>query len=158
MKRFALTLAVLVLLPLFTTASVLAAELSAPEKKAQEWVAKAIEFYKENGKEAALAAFNDKEGAFVDGDYYVIVCDLDGVFLAHGVNQGLVSKNLYDLKDVEGTYIIRDMIATGKAKGAEGGWTEYVWTRPETKKLQKKRTWVVMIDDLLFMTGVYVED
>ena len=44
---------------------------------------KGIEFYKANGKDKALAAFNDPKGQFVKDDLYIFVLDLNGKMLAH---------------------------------------------------------------------------
>lgn len=121
---------------------------------AQAMVDKAIAFYKEVGREAALAEFSNNKGKFIDRDLYVFVCDKDGTFLAHGVNRGLINKSLIDLKDVNGVFIIREMIAASKAK-PEGAWVSYTWTNPTTKKLDPKKTWVKVHDTLLFMVGIY---
>lgn len=122
-------------------------------------VDQAIAYYTANGRDKALAAFSDKTNtAFVKGEFYVIVADTQtGVFYAHPINPGLVNNpKIWDLQDVNKTYIIRDMVASGKAK-PEGGWTEYVWTHPETKKLTPKKTYVKVHDGLLFMVGYYAQ-
>lgn len=117
-------------------------------------VEKAIAHYDSKGRAAALADFSNPQGGFNDRDLYVIVADMEGVFLAHGVNRGLIDKNLMELKDVNGKHIVRAMVESGKAHPG-GGWVEYVWTNPTTKKLDPKKTWVKAHDGLLFMVGVY---
>ncbi len=122
-------------------------------------VNKAIDYYTIHGREQAFAAFSDKTNTdFVQGEFYVIAADADsGVFYAHPINPGLVNNpKIWDLQDVNKTYIIRDMVAVGQTSPA-GGWTEYIWTQPETKTLTPKKTYVKRHDGLLFMVGYYVK-
>ena len=55
---------------------------------------------------------------------YVFVYDVKGVNIAHGVNASLEGKNLYDFKDPNGVYLIRELIDAAK-KG--GGYVQYSW-------------------------------
>lgn len=130
-----------------------AAEFGSPDE-AKAMLDRAIEHYKQAGRDKAFEEFNKKDGKFVDRDLYVIVSDPKGVFLSHGANAGLINRNLWDLKDVNGVFIIREMIKAGDS-GAEGGWAAYTWTNPVTKKLDPKKTLVKKHDDLYFMVGIY---
>jgi cytochrome c len=150
---FALTIAAFVASPFVATAQM------DDSHTAMSMVDKAIAFYDANGREKALAAFSDKTNHdFVSGEFYVIAADAEkGLFLAHPINPGLVNNpKIWDLQDVNKAYIVRDMVAAGKAT-PDGGWTEYVWTHPETKKLTPKKTYVKAHDGLLFMVGYYVK-
>ncbi|MEI6986972.1 MAG: cache domain-containing protein [Rhodospirillaceae bacterium] len=121
---------------------------------AQAMVDRAIAFYDKAGREAALKEFSNKQGQFIDRDLYVFAGDLNGVFLAHGANPGLIGKNLNDLKDVNGRMIGQEIVQSAKTK-PDGGWVEYTWTNPATKKLAPKRTWVKGHDNLFIAAGVY---
>lgn len=151
LRRF--LMAVAVMLALGSVQTVHAQDVGSPED-AQAMVDSAIAFYKEVGKAAAFVEFSNPKGKFIDRDLYVLICDQEGFFRAHGYNKGLVDKNLLDLKDVNGVYIIREMIKTGK-ENPGGGWVAYTWTNPTTKKLEPKKTWVKLYDNYLFMVGVY---
>ncbi len=59
-----------VIICLLTTAFVSAAE-KGTAKEAQDLVAKAIAYYKDNGKDKAFAAINDPKGQFVKKDLYI---------------------------------------------------------------------------------------
>jgi len=126
----------------------------ATKTEAVQWVKQAIAYYKKHGLKTSLQVFNDPKGEFVKGDLYVIVCTFEGVFLAHGVSKGLVGQNLHDLKDLEGVFIIQEMIKSAQQNPA-GGWAYYLWINPANKKLSRKATYVEVYDDLLFMTGAY---
>ncbi len=91
---------------------------SADEAKAL--VEKGLAHVKAVGPEKAFADFNDKDsGKWVSKDLYIVVLKFDGTILAHGVNKGLLGKNLIDVKDPNGVYFTKEMIESGK-KGVAG--------------------------------------
>lgn len=119
-------------------------------------VKKAGEFLKKNGKEKALAEFNNPKGQFIQKDLYIFVFGAsgDGVELANGANFKLVGKNVKEMKDADGKYLIKDILALGM--GAEGkGWVDYKWVNPGTGLLDGKRTYVERVDDLIIGCGIY---
>ncbi|OJX80904.1 cache domain-containing protein [Magnetospirillum sp. 64-120] len=124
--------------------------------KAQTLVDKAIGHYAVVGKEKSFADFMNKDNKeWVDGELYVIVSTMDGIFKVHAINPKLIDNDkLPALKDTNGVMIIQEMIRVGKETPA-GGWAKYTWTHPETKKLAPKQTWVKVKDNQLFMVGCY---
>jgi cytochrome c len=120
---------------------------------AQALVAKAVAFIKANGKDKALAEFNNPKGAFVKGELYVFVLDKDGVTLANGVNPKIVGKTVMDMKDTTGKYFIKDMFAVAAAKGA--GWVDYQWPDPVSNIVRAKSTYVEKSGDWLVCVGIY---
>jgi cytochrome c len=106
---------------------------------------KAAAFWKANGKEKAIAEFNNSKGQFVKGELYIVCHDFSGLVLAHGVNPTLVGKNLYEQKDPnQGRYFVKEEIEIAKTKGS--GWISYSWNNPVTKKMQAKKSWVQRIE------------
>ncbi len=135
----------------------LAGAASADEcSTAQGLVDKAVAHYKAAGKEKAFADFMNKDNKdWVNGELYVIVSTMDGIFKVHAINPKLIDNpQLPSLKDTNGVMIIQEMIKTGK-ETPQGGWAKYTWTHPETKKLAPKQTWVKVHDGQLFMVGCY---
>lgn len=115
-------------------------------------VKKAVAFAKANGKEKAFAEFSNPKGQFVDRDLYVMAYDMEGNNKAHGGNAKLVGKNLIEIKDADGKYIVKGLIETAK-KG--GGWFDYKWPNP-AKVVEPKSTYVEKIDnDTLVGVGIY---
>jgi cytochrome c len=110
-----------------------------PAEEASALVKEAGEFVKANGKGKAFEAFTDAKGRFVKGDLYIFVVDFEGQTLAHGGNAKLVGKNMKDLKDADGKSFIQEMIECAR-KG--GGWVDYKWTNPNTRRVQAKSTLV----------------
>jgi signal transduction histidine kinase len=119
-------------------------------------VRKAAAFYKANGKEKALAEFNNSKGQFVDRDLYVTAYDLKGTSLANGMNSKLVGKNMMDLKDMDGRYITRERLSIAKEKGK--GWQEFKWVNPITKVIEPKSMYFELVDDLVIGCGVYTAE
>lgn len=126
------------------------------EQEALAMLDKGIAYIKANGDEAAFKAFSDvKNKDFHDRDLYLYAYDFNGVNIAHGVNYKMIGKNLMELKDSTGKPIIKEMVDLAKSKGT--GSTQYMWTNPETKKLQAKTGYVVRIPgkDAFLGTGIY---
>lgn len=123
-------------------------------EEAQALVENAMKYFQENGKEKAVIAFNDPQGEFVNGELYIFMFGYDGVCVAHGYNPKLVGKNLTELKDANGVAFIQEFAV--KAKDG-GGWVDYQWTNPVTKKVQAKSSYVKGLEgtDLYVGCGIY---
>lgn len=119
-------------------------------------VKKASEFLKKNGKEKALAEFNNPKGQFVQKDLYIFAfgANGDGVELANGANIKLVGKNVLQMKDADGKFLIKDILALGMSKEGKG-WVDYKWPNPSTGTVDGKRTYVERVDDVVIGCGIY---
>lgn len=113
-------------------------------EEAKAMVEKAIAYWKANGKEKAIAEFNNPNGQFVKGNMYIHVQDFNGILLANGGNPKLVGQNHYELKDPTGKYFVKEQVEVAKTKGS--GWVTYMWTNPATKKLQQKQAYVQRVE------------
>jgi Signal transduction histidine kinase len=122
------------------------------EAEAQALVKKAVAYYQKNGREKALAEFQKQPGPFVDRDLYVTIYTLEGVCLSH-INSKMVGKNMMDLRDADGVYLIKDRVEAGK-KG-DSGWQEYQFFNPVSKKVEPKRMYWEKHDGILFAAGAY---
>jgi len=119
------------------------------KNEAVSMVEKALAYIEKNGKERAVAEFNNPKGLFVDRSLYIFAYDFNGVNKALTTHPSLIGKNLIDMKDANGKEIIKDMIAVVK-KG--GGWYDYEWDG------KQKSSYVVKVDDTLWIgCGEYTE-
>jgi len=117
-------------------------------------VKKAIVYMKENGKDKAFAEFgNPGNAAFHDRDLYIFVYDLNGNNVAHGNNPKMVGKNLLEMKDHDGKYIIKGFIDVANTKGK--GWVDYKWPNPVTKAVEQKSGYIEKVDNLIVGSGIY---
>ncbi len=155
------TIALASLLLLSTTAG--AASPAKPKaeqgsrEEAKAMTEKVAVWMKKHGKEKTFAEINraatEKAGEFVDRDLYIFAYDFNGLVLAHGQNQKMIGKNLFDLQDADGRYLIQGLITTAR-KGS--GWYYYKWANPITKMVDAKEAYVLKIDDGLWVgCGVY---
>lgn len=128
-------------------------ERSTPEQ-AKALVKRAVEYYMEHGKQKSFAVFNDPKGPFVKGDLYLFAFNLngDGVQLVHGNNPRMLGKNVLDMRDSDGKFMIRAFIEIGNSK--EGaGWVDYKWPNPFTKTMEIKSSYVERVGDILIGCG-----
>ncbi len=78
----------------------------------------------------------------------------EGVNVVHPINKALVGKNLIDLKDKNGTFIVRDVIKSAK----EGtGLSHFIFPNPKTKLDEPKVAYNFYFAplDIVFGTGDY---
>ncbi len=120
--------------------------------EAEALVKKAVAYYQKNGRDKAIEEFRKSPGPFVDRDLYVTVYDMKGDALAH-INPKMVGRNMMDLRDTDGTYIIRDR--TAAAQKADSGWQDIKFYNPVTKKVEPKRVFWHKYDNLIFAAGAY---
>jgi len=114
----------------------------------------ALSHYKAVGPEQAAKDFADKSGKFFKGDLYVVIHGLDGTMVSHPVAPALNGKNALSLRDVDGKTFVVDLCDTAKAGG---GWVDYKWAHPVTKKIAKKITYAMPADDKNFLLIGYYE-
>jgi cytochrome c len=117
-------------------------------------VQKAKAYIKVNGNEKAYAEFSNPKGQFIDRDLYIFVFDKKGNTLAHGGNQRLIGKNLYDLKDVNGLYSTQALLDVAQ-KG--GGKVNFKFLNPQTKAIEAKTGYAEISGDVMIGSGAYVK-
>jgi len=112
--------------------------------------------FAKEGPDATFKAVSDKSVAeFHDRDLYPFIYDMSGTCVAHGARPALIGKNLIDLKDQDGKYLIRELVAI--AEGPGSGWVDYKWPNPLTNKIEDKTSYVEKMGDYLVGVGVYKE-
>ncbi|HEY8708947.1 MAG TPA: cache domain-containing protein [Burkholderiaceae bacterium] len=105
---------------------------------------------KEQAK-AILASMNFGD----DGYFYVY--DLEGQNLVHPRQPDLVGQNLWNMRDADGTYVIRELIARAREGG---GFQRYLWPKPSTGRVVRKLGYAVELPRWGWMlgTGIYLDD
>lgn len=124
-------------------------------KEAEVLLNKAVDKLKQDGPDAAFAAFNQHKGDFVSGQLYVFVFDMKGKYLASGANPKLAGQNAYDLKDAEGKYIVRTMIDIAQKTGS--GTVDYVWLDRADNQVENKRSIIQRSGDYIVGVGYYLK-
>ncbi|QNK73767.1 cache domain-containing protein [Variovorax sp. PAMC28562] len=90
-------------------------------------------------------------------DGYFYVYDREGLTLVHPRQPDLVGQNLWDRRDTEGTYMIRELIARAHEGG---GYQRYLWPKPSTGRIERKLGYSVELPRWGWMlgTGIYLDD
>jgi two-component system NarL family sensor kinase len=90
-----------------------------------------------------------------DGYFYVYA--YDGLNIVHPRQPELVGTNLWDMRDADGTWVIRELIARAKEGG---GFQRYLWPKPSTAKTERKLGYAVALPRWGWMlgTGIYLDD
>jgi len=125
--------------------------------KAIAMVKRAVDYLRRHGAERALADFSDPGGAFVEGDYYIVVLDTTGTVRANGGNRAVIGKNDWEITDTEGKKHTQELIHTARERGM--GWVDYRWPNPKKGgKVELKSTYCELEGDLVVGCGIYRED
>jgi methyl-accepting chemotaxis protein len=125
-------------------------------EEAVQMIKKAAAYIKQFGVAKALAAFNDQSGHFVDGSLYIFAYGMSGdcINLAHGQNAALIGKQLTDLKDVNGRFIIQEFHKIA-SNAAGKGWIDYYWPNTQTHSVDAKSAYIERVGDIFIGCGVY---
>ncbi|VTU32233.1 cache domain-containing protein [Variovorax sp. PBL-E5] len=90
-------------------------------------------------------------------DGYFYVYDREGLCLVHPRQPDLIGQNLWDRRDADGTYMIRELIARAHEGG---GFTRYLWPKPSNGRVERKLGYSVELPRWGWMlgTGIYIDD
>lgn len=92
-----------------------------------------------------------------DRDGYFFVYTLEGINVVHPTEPELVGRDLYDLQDSRGDYVIRNLLLQANQGG---GYHRYLWRKPSRQEQVDKLSYVVLIPKWNWMlgTGLYLDD
>lgn len=135
------------------------------EAEALRLMAKAQDYLKMHGLDKAAAEFNRLDSPFNSksainphGDLYLYSLAPDGFQIIHGKNPKIRGKVMIEMRDMDGVYLIRDMVRVCYSTPAGKGWVNYKWPHPVTKVVEPKRGYVERvpgIPNLCLGTGIY---
>ncbi len=145
---------VLAALAMLVLAGPAAAQDRGNASEARAMVDDAVQHVVRVGPGQAFKDFTDKANAtWHRKDLYVFVYAMDGVNVAHGANDRLVGKNLMDLRDPNGKFVVRELRDTA-LKG--GGWVDYDWPHPYSHRIEAKSSYVRKLVNFDGFVGVGV--
>ncbi len=117
-------------------------------------VKKAVAHLKAVGVEQAARDFEDPNGGFIEGEFYLFGNDLDGIRVCNGRTPGRRDKeNNLERTDAKGKRFVREMIDIAKTKGK--GWVDYHALNPATGQVEPKSAYVERVDNILLGCGIY---
>ena len=123
------------------TAPAAFADGHATPEQAEAFAKKAAAYVKQVGTDKAFAAFTN-DPAWHDGELFVYAYNFKGICVANGGVAKLVGVDMSQAKDpITGGEIVMIQVAIAKDKGE--GWHEYHFSNPASKKIEKKKTYVI---------------
>jgi cytochrome c len=132
----------------------LAAGDTGTRDEAVAMVKRVVADFHTKGPEVTFKEVSDETNKnFHDHGLYPFVYDLSGTCVAHGARPALIGKNLIDVKDPNGKYLIRDMIALAKRK--DSGWITYKWSDPRDNKIEEKSSYIEKMGDYFVGVGIF---
>lgn len=117
-------------------------------------VKEAVAYARAQGKEKAVAAFNDPSGPFVRDSIYVFAEDYEGLALAEPFEQDIVGTNIRNMTDRYGVPLVRNLEETA---GYGIGYVSYDYPNPvNNKTIQPKLSVVADVDGTYYVgAGAY---
>ncbi len=107
----------------------------------------------EENRDAAFQLFHDPKGPFMVKDAYIFVVDSTGVEHVNPAFPNLEGRNLLNLKDTRGKFLVQEMLK--QVQGSNAGWVDYMWPKPGESVSTEKSTYVskAKIGDQWLMVG-----
>lgn len=147
MLRFARHLAVAVAATMLTVST-----FAATRDEAKAQVNAAVAYAKKVGIDQATKDFNTAADWKVKS-MNVVLNDMKGVVLASSLNDKLVGRNTWEIKDPSGKEFVKEFAATAQ-KGE--GWVDYQFINPETKKLEERSMFIKRVPGFEGYIGVAI--
>jgi methyl-accepting chemotaxis protein len=99
----------------------------------------------------------DKVRFFDDNSGYIFIYKYDGTCIALPTKKSNVGKNLLDIKDSNGLYLIKELIKKAKQGG---GIVKYMWPKAGSDKPEPKFSYALSFEPYNWMigTGTYVDN
>ena len=125
------------------------------DQELRQFVADAKTYALANGKEKALAEFNNKNGSFIKNDLYIFADDYNGTVLAWPYRPDEIGINRFNATDAVGNHHFQALLS-GARNGT--GMVEYYTENTATNTIQLKISYVTDVDGTWMLgAGRYME-
>ena len=132
---------------------ILSADQQLTTSDVEAFMASAIKFGKEKGRDALFAEIVNPKGPFIKGQLYIAAMSNDIRVIVHGAKPHINGADMSRLTDKNGVNIGK---AYMEAMANGNGWCEYYWPNPVTGRIQKKFGFGARFDkDSWLLTGYY---
>ena len=129
-----------------------AAEQAMPAD-AKAMLARAVAFYKEHGRSAALDAFNKNQPPFSGRGLYVFCIGPDKTLVADGEFRSFIGQSADILKDASGKKLGQSFLDAAQKEGM--GEVHYQFLDPATQLMKPKVSYVEKVDQDVCGVGTY---
>lgn len=107
----------------------------------------------DQGAEKTFFEASNPKGRFIYRDLYIVIYDRHGKVMAHGAIPRLVGLNVYDYRDEDDKYFVREIL--DKASKGQQGPVDYKWVHPLTRQMQAKSAWFRQVGQYVITCGTY---
>ena len=128
-------------------------QVADPDAHTIAYVAEAIEYYQQNGRDATVARYNDPASA--DGVWYLVLLDEDFKILAHILLGNLLG---VDARLILPTFAVDFPVDELPRITEEGQWLQYTIVNPNTAETDVTHMWIIKHDGLLFASAYLVSE
>lgn len=136
----------------FGLPSAQAAEHGTPEE-AIALINKTAAYLIDEGPEKTFFEVSNPKGRFIYRDLYVTIYDLHGKIMAHGLMPRLVGLNVYDYRDDDDKYFVREIL--DKATRGQQGPVDFKWIHPQTRQMHPKSAYFRQVGLYVISAGAY---
>jgi methyl-accepting chemotaxis protein len=105
------------------------------------------------GLQQACADFSDRQGRFVDGEYYLFALDMNCRRLAYAPDPSTIGRDDSELRDADGRRFSYETVQ--RAKNAGFGWYDYRMLNPRTGRVQPKSVYFERVGEVVIGCGIY---
>lgn len=116
---------------------------------------RAATMVREDGRERALKEISDPQSELVQGSLFVFAMSLNGTMLAHPHNPKLIGRSFLSERDFNGVAYGRELVNTARTDSS--GWVDYIDVEPLSRKLRRKSTYVLRVDNMFVASGYYMK-
>lgn len=135
--------------------SVMASNLE-KRRKAEFLVDTTRDYYIAHGLEKTVEEIGREDSSLKDGEFYVFLINYKtGIVTGHGASRAIIGRDFLKVKDADGKFFLQAIIDA--SNGNDGGWAEYKWPNPVTKKIENKFTYAIKLDDTYLIGSGYYE-
>lgn len=122
------------------------------------WYIGSAEYLDTSVKEIEKNTLDIINNSSVGESEYFFVIDQTGNFISAGKNYDLIGKNVLQLQDTEGKYLIKDIIKSALSK--EPYWVSYKWKNPANQQIESKYTYAKKVpnSNWIIGSGFYMEE
>lgn len=115
------------------------------------WYIGSAEYLDTSVKEIEKMTLDIINNSAVGASEYFFVVDQSGNFISAGKNYDLIGKNVLQLQDSDGKFLIKEIIKSALSK--EPYWVSYKWKNPASNKIELKYTYAKKVPNSNWIIG-----
>lgn len=122
------------------------------------WYIGSAEYLDTSVKETEKTTLEIIDNSAVGASEYFFVLDQAGNFVSAGKNYDLIGKNVLQLQDTDGKFLIKEIIKNALSK--EPSWVSYKWKNPASNQIEQKYTYAKKVpnSNWIIGSGFYMEE